>query len=86
MPPINLQAFLLENDDVSSDVTAPGAPTGQWITWDDGVYYGRVGLNGAATWYNAHMFDVTDIIGFDGWYLTKVRFVPSDVEGSVTLR
>ncbi|HOW25686.1 MAG TPA: carboxypeptidase regulatory-like domain-containing protein [Bacteroidales bacterium] len=81
MPPINLQAFLLENDDVLLTWTAPGAPTGQWITWDDGEYFGRVGLNGAATWYNAHMFAPADLISFDGWYLTKVRFVPSDVEG-----
>jgi len=81
MPPLNLEAFLLENDDVLLTWTAPGAPTGTWITWDDGVYFGRVGLNGASTWYNAHMFGVADIIAYDGWYLTKVRFVPSDAEG-----
>jgi hypothetical protein len=80
-PPQNLQAFLLENDDVLLTWSPPGAASGQWVGWDDGIYFGRVGLNGAATWYNAAMWGVEDLVAFDGQYLTKVRIVPSDVEG-----
>ncbi len=78
--PQGLMAQVLDNQDVLITWNPPDPYTGEWIAWDDGEYFGRVGLNGATTWYNALMFAPADLISFDGRYLTKARFVPSDVE------
>ena len=80
-PPVDLQAFLLENDDVLLTWSPPGAPTGEWIAWDDGVYDSRLGLTGITeptSWFAAARFPVTDLLPYDGMYLTKIRFVAAE--------
>jgi hypothetical protein len=78
-PPTDLTAQLLRGDDVLLTWNAPGAPTGEWIQWCDDENTGGLGLSGGGDWYVAAYWDQTDLLPYDGQYLTKMAFVPADI-------
>ncbi|MDD5507880.1 MAG: carboxypeptidase regulatory-like domain-containing protein [Bacteroidales bacterium] len=76
--PQGLMAQVLDNQDVLITWNPPDPYTGEWIAWDDGIYFGRIGLAGITeptSWYAAARFPVTDLLPYNGMYLTEIRFV-----------
>jgi len=68
--------------------TGGGTGTGEWITWDDGVHFGGVGLTGGGVFSVASHWDADQITAYEGMYITNIRFVPyiNAVTTSFTLK
>jgi hypothetical protein len=75
-PPTGLAAELLEGDDVLLTWNEPGQVTGEWIHWDDGENYNSIGLTEGGSFLVASRWAVTDLVAYDGMYLTKIAFYP----------
>jgi uncharacterized repeat protein (TIGR02543 family) len=56
-----------------------------WIHWDDGENYNAIGVGEANTWYGAIRFEPTDIFGYNGMEVTKVRVYISYLPSSASV-
>ncbi|MCX6267716.1 MAG: carboxypeptidase regulatory-like domain-containing protein [Bacteroidetes bacterium] len=87
-PPVNLQATIsgpvLNN--VHLSWMAPGSVADQYIYWGPGTLYGALGYNAPMTFSVASRWPVSDIAPYDGTYLKKIRFVPTDANAAYTLK
>ncbi|MCK5338431.1 MAG: T9SS type A sorting domain-containing protein, partial [Bacteroidales bacterium] len=65
-----------------------GTVGGDWITWDNGVHFGGVGLTGGGVFSVASHWDADQITAYEGMYITNIRFVPyiNAVTTSFTLK
>jgi hypothetical protein len=80
-PPENLSASVTPANDVWLTWNSPSP--GRWIHWDDGEYDSRLGLTDVTepvTWAAAARFEPADLSNYDGFYITKIRFVPAELE------
>ncbi|MFW5627846.1 MAG: choice-of-anchor D domain-containing protein, partial [Candidatus Cloacimonadaceae bacterium] len=86
VPPSYLRASV-DGMDVQLEWNAPGddtppAGTPQWITWCDVNTYGQnaIGTNGVVVFDVAHRYDANDLAPYQGMALTKMSFVPNQVD------
>ncbi|TVR40567.1 MAG: hypothetical protein EA394_07840, partial [Bacteroidia bacterium] len=54
------------------------ADTGQWIFWGSGQQGNALGSFEPMDWNVAQRFSPTDLVGLEGFVLSKVRFFPAD--------
>jgi hypothetical protein len=87
-PPVNLQATVTGSNLNNVHLTwmAPGSVADQWIFWGPGNMYGGLGYNGPFTFTVASRWPVQDIAPYNGTYLKKISFVPTEATASYTLK
>ncbi len=88
-PPVQLEAALQGtfSDSVNLTWKAPGSIADQWLTWDNGINGGSLGYgNNNITFEVAARWPVGDIEPYDGAYLKKVRFFPTEATAFYTIR
>ena len=77
-----VRSYLRSNDGVLyapstlSFTTKPDNPTDAWLHYDDGVNFDGIGLNAGGDFDVAMRVEPTDLAGYDGWKITKIKFFP----------
>jgi len=85
-PPIDLTATV-DGNDVTLNWTSPEAPQpGNWITWCNDILGNSIGTNGVANFDVAHRWAVADLTPYVGDTITQVKFVPSEVNSTYTVK
>jgi hypothetical protein len=84
--PTGLTAEILEGDNVLLTWNHPWNDTHYWIHWDDGENYDSFGLTSGGDFLVASRWDVTDLIPYDGMFLTKISFYPLGATAEYTLK
>ncbi len=85
-PPTDLTAIVTGND-VTLNWTSPEAPTpGSWITWCNDVLGNSIGTDSAFNFDVAHRWPVADLAPYAGDAITQVKFVPSEVSSTYTVK
>ncbi len=77
----------LPDDEILLTWSAPAGSgvVGEWIHWDSGLNEGNaIGFGGAAVWSVASKFDAASLAGFDGMFITKIRFFAGASTGTAT--
>ena len=79
--PTNLTADGIDEVTIELNWNSPagsgggGGGGGEWIHYDSGINEGNaIGFGGAAVWSVASRWDPSDLSGFDGYYITHIRF------------
>ena len=87
-PPVSLQAEISgpELNNVHLSWQAPGSTPDQWIHWDDGYNNGALGYGAPTVFSVASRWPVSDIGPYDGTYLKKIRFFPTEATTTYTLK
>ncbi|MDD4310535.1 MAG: choice-of-anchor J domain-containing protein, partial [Candidatus Cloacimonetes bacterium] len=85
-PPTDL-ASVVDGNDVTLTWTSPEAPQpGEWITWCNNVLGNSIGTGGAFNFDVAHRYAVSDLTEHVGGTITQVKFVPSEVNSTYTVK
>jgi hypothetical protein len=85
--PEGLTAEILEGDVALLSWNPPWNDiTGEWIHWDDGENYDGIGLTYGDDFLVASRWTVTDLVAYDGMYLTKISFYPLNAATDYTLK
>ena len=87
-PPVSLKAAVTGpvQNNVHLSWMDPGSIADQWLHWDNGTMWGGLGYDGPATFSVASRWPVSDIAPYNGTYLKKIRFVPTEATASYTLK
>jgi hypothetical protein len=81
-PPQNLQAVVINTNDVDLNWDAPGGIPGELLNWDDGVNNDGIGLTSGGTFSVAARWEPQHLSPFDDWYLTRVNIFPKSNAGT----
>lgn len=85
MPPTNLHldTYVPLSGDAKLIWEAPGSGSGEWIHWDDEASAGgnSIGLTSGGSFYIASHWLGSDLTGYVGQFLTKVKFFAGDYTG-----
>jgi PKD repeat protein len=86
-PPTNFAAAFNQSMGVVCNWEPP-AINEEWLHYDDGINVAGIGIDGGGTFAGAIKFTPAQLAGYEGWYLTAVRFFPSlyTVPASCTLK
>ncbi len=84
-PPMNLEADVVDQTNVSLTWGAPQDPNSVELRYDDGVNYDGIGTNSANDFDVAIRFETSDLASYDGYALYQVGFFPryADCEYSI---
>lgn len=64
----------------------PGQGLSSWLFWDSGENYNGIGMPGSGTFLAAIRFTPIMLEPYNNFYLTKIRFFPSDSGASFILK
>ncbi len=83
-PPRNLN-YTVEDDNDTYLFWNPPANDSAWVHWDNGINDGTFDINNSE-FYCAARWDTTNLKGFKGWKIKKVRFYLVNAAQSVQLK
>ncbi len=86
-PPLNLQAGVLNYNDVLLTWDPPFTTAGDELNWDDGINYEGIGLTAGGTFSVAARWVPEQLGSYEGLALTHIRFFPRGNEAyGITLK
>ncbi len=90
IPAVGLDYAISDGNTVNLTWLAPGSPSGeeQWMSWDQGHYYGAYGTGGSLQFTVASRYSVQNItdLGVGGLNITSVKFWPNSADASYTIK
>lgn len=87
-PPLDLKASVSGANQNTAHLTwlEPGSVPDQWIHWDDGTNTGALGYSTYTVFSIASRWPVADIAPYNGTYLKKIRFFPTEASATYVLK